>query len=232
MNNKQPEIFYSKEVDFNEFASTILFEKLKQLESNNLCKINIALSGGTTPLQILEILKTKKLNWSNFNFFMVDERVVSIDDDLSNYGNISKIFFSSIESSSFSMIQNGISLSESIAIYKQNIVNNVIVDNTGFPRFDLILLGMGDDGHTASLFPNTNALFELNELVVLNKVPQLNTERITLTYPIIINSKEVIILVKGESKRKIIKELYTSKSQNYPILKIIQSNLNLKWVVD
>ena len=232
MNNNRPEIYSSKAVDFNQYASEFLFEKLQQLELNNLGNINIALSGGTTPLPVLEILKTKKLNWSRFNFFMVDERVVSIDDDSSNFGNINKVFFDAIESTRFSMVQNGISTSDSIAIYQQNISTTVPIDPNGFPQFDLILLGMGDDGHTASLFPNTEALQEQKELVVLNKVPQLNTERITLTYPVLLHSKEIIVMVKGESKLKIITELYASESHNYPISKIVADHSNLKWIVD
>jgi 6-phosphogluconolactonase len=232
MNNKRPEIYSSKGVDFNQYASHYLLEKLQQLEWNNLGTINIALSGGTTPLPVLEILKTKKLNWSRFNFFMVDERIVAIDDDSSNFGNINKVFFDAIESTRFSMVQNGISTSDSIAIYQQNISNTVPIGQNGFPQFDLILLGMGDDGHTASLFPNTEALLEQKELVVLNRVPQLKTERITLTYPVILNSKEIIVMVKGESKLKIITELYTSESQNYPISKIVAIHSNLKWIVD
>jgi 6-phosphogluconolactonase len=232
MNNNRPEIYSSKGVDFNQYASHFLFEKLQQLELNNLGNINIALSGGTTPLPVLEILKTKKLNWSRFNFFMVDERVVSIDDDSSNFGNINKVFFDGIESTRFSMVQNGISTSDSIAIYQQNISTTVPIDPDGFPQFDLILLGMGDDGHTASLFPNTEALLEQKEFVVLNKVPQLNTERITLTYPVLLNSREIIVMVKGESKLKIIKELYASEYRNYPIYKIVADHSNLKWIVD
>jgi 6-phosphogluconolactonase len=232
MNSNKPKIYSFKGVDFNQYASDFLFEKLQQLESNNLGKINIALSGGTTPLPVLEILKTKKLDWSRFNFFMVDERVVSIDDDSSNFGNINKVFFDGIASTRFSMIQNGISTSESIDFYQQNISTIVPIDSNGFPQFDLILLGMGDDGHTASLFPNTEALLEQKEFVVLNKVPQLNTERITLTYPILLNSKEIIVMVKGEAKSKIITELYVSKSHNYPISKIVAEHSNLKWIVD
>ncbi len=232
MNNKQPEIYSSKGVDFNQYASHFLFEKLEQLDLNNLGNINIALSGGTTPLPVLEILKTKKLNWSKFNFFMVDERVVDIDDMSSNFGNISKAFFDGLASPRFSMVQNGISCSESIALYQQNISNTVPFNANGYPQFDLILLGMGDDGHTASLFPNTEALLEQKEFVVLNKVLQLNTERITFTYPLILNSKEIIVMVKGESKLKIIRELYNSECKNYPISKIVTFHSNLKWIID
>lgn len=232
MNNKPPEFYSSKGVNFNEYASRFLFEQLQQLELNNLGNINIALSGGTTPLPVLEILKTKKLNWSRFNFFMVDERVVSIDDDSSNFGNINKVFFDAIESNCFSMMQNGISTSDSIAFYQQNISKTVPISQNGFPQFDVILLGMGDDGHTASLFPNTEALLEQKEFVVLNKIPQFSAERITLTYPVILNAKEIIVLVKGETKLQIIKELYTRESHSYPISKIIQNHENLKWIID
>jgi 6-phosphogluconolactonase len=72
---------------------------------------------------------------------------------------------------------------------------------------------------------------EAKQLVVLNEVPQLQTKRITLTYPVLLNSKGIIVIVNGESKEKIIKELYSEASPDYPILKVINSHSNLKWLI-
>lgn len=231
MKTKRINFFKDKENNFDKFASDFLFEALKQIEITSFGKINIALSGGNTPLPILEILQKEKLAWDRFNFFMVDERCVPNDNPLSNFGNIQKVFFNQISSSKFSMVQDGTSYNESIAIYIDAIIKNVSATINGIPEFDLVLLGMGDDGHTASLFPETKALLEDNEIVVLNKVPQLQSERITITYPLILNSKEIIVIIKGESKEKIISELYGGESFDYPILKVAKLHSNLKWLI-
>jgi 6-phosphogluconolactonase len=228
---KKPFFFKNTESNFEKFVSDFLFETLIEIEINTVGAINIALSGGNTPLPVLDLLHKMKLSWDRFNFFMVDERCVANDDPLSNFGNIQKVFFSKIVSAKFPMVQDGISYNQSIAIYKDEIIKHIPINANGFPEFDLILLGMGDDGHTASLFPKTKALLETKELVVLNEVPQLQTKRITITYPLLLNSKEIIVIVKGESKEKIIKELYSGASNDYPMLKLANSHSNLKWLI-
>lgn len=228
---KKPIYFKNSDSNFDKFASDFLFEKLKIIENGSSGKLNIALSGGNTPIPILEILQNENLTWSRYNFFLVDERCVANEDPLSNFGNIQKVFFSKIVSPNFSVVKDGISYNQSIAIYKDEIIKHVPINANGFPVFDLILLGMGDDGHTASLFSGTLALLEINEFVVFNEVPRLQTERITLTYPALLNAKEVIVIVKGESKAKIIKELYSEKSSDYPISKLTNSHSNLKWLI-
>lgn len=231
MKMKKPICFKNTESNFEHFASDFLFEKLKIIENESSGKLNIALSGGNTPLPILEILQNEDLTWSRYNFFLVDERCVTNENPSSNFGNIHTVFFSKIVSAKFSVVKDGISYNQSIAIYKDEIIKHVPINSNGFPVFDLILLGMGDDGHTASLFPGTIALLEKNEFVVYNEVPQLQTERITLTYPVLLNAKEVIVIVKGESKEKIIKELYTERTTDYPIRQLTNSHLNLKWLI-
>lgn len=221
----------SKENSFEKFASKFLFEKLKKIENEISGKLNIALSGGNTPLPILEILQNEDLTWSRYNFFLVDERCVPNENPLSNFGNIRKVFFNQISSQSFPIIQDGISQKESVVVYVNEIIKQVPLDENSIPVFDLILLGMGDDGHTASLFPNTKALLEENKFVVFNEIPQLQTERITITYPVLLNSKEIIVIVKGQNKKKIIKELYDEKPSEYPILKLTNSHSNLKWLI-
>lgn len=232
-NKREPNIiFKERSINYNYFAAEFLFKTLIKFQAENKGKINVALSGGSTPLPILKVLINKKLDWERFNFFMVDERCVSLENSFSNYGNIYKIFFNKIPSNNYSMVQEGISFNESIKKYKKDIIENVAIGENRFPIFDLILLGMGDDGHTASLFSKTKALLEEKELVALNKIPQLNTERITLTYPVILNANEIIVMVKGENKEKIISELYSSSSKKYPMLKIVEEHSNLKWLIE
>ena len=113
--------------------------------------------------------------------------------------------------------------------YKKQIQKNVPFDKSNTPKFDLIILGMGNDGHTASLFPETNALSENEEFVVSNFVPQLKSYRVTLTYPVLLNADETIVLIKGEEKIKIFNEIINGKGDKYPISKLINSNLH--WII-
>jgi len=231
MKNKSGQIHKSGKVNFDEFAAAFLYKTLKRIETVVDGKINIALSGGTTPLPVLEKLKQQQINWERYNFFMVDERCVSIENESSNFGNINKIFFKDISSKSFSMILKDTSFTESVGSYKVTIKEQITKRVGSFAQFDLILLGMGDDGHTASLFPDTEGLSEENEIVIINKVPQLNAERITLTYPVILNASEIIVMVKGKSKEKIIDDIYSGKSVGYPMGKIAREHSNIKWLI-
>lgn len=213
------------EKEFNTFSADFLYSILKEA-SENKKKISIALSGGSTPLPILSILKEYKLNWEYFNFFMVDERNVSISSSSSNYGNIEKVFFSDVNSFSHSMINDTYSMEECAINYEKLLCTKIPLGENNLPVFDLILLGIGDDGHTASLFPDTKGLNESKKGVIKNSIPQLNTERITLTFPVILNASKIVILAKGESKEKILKEIKMGKGDHYPIARIINSKVD------
>ena len=214
-----------KEKEFDLFAAEFLYTTLKTL-SENKKDISIALSGGSTPLPVLSILKEYKLNWEYFNFFMVDERNVSISSSSSNYGNIEKVFFRDVNSSSYSMINDKYSIEECAINYEKLLKTKISLGKNSLPMFDLILLGIGDDGHTASLFPETRGLKENKKAVIKNSVPQLKSERITLTYPVILNTSKIVILAKGESKEKILKEIKMGNGNHYPITRIINSKVD------
>jgi 6-phosphogluconolactonase len=214
-----------KEEDFDSYSARFLYHTLKTL-SKNKKNISIALSGGSTPLPVLSILKEYKLNWEYFKFFMVDERNVSISSSLSNYGNIEKVFFRDVNSSSHSMINDNYSIEECAINYEKLLCSKIPLGENNLPLFDLILLGIGNDGHTASLFPDTKGLNESKKVVIKNSVPQLNTERITLTYPVLLNASKIIILVKGAAKNEILNEIKIGKGDHYPIASIINSNVD------
>lgn len=165
-------------------------------------KINIALSGGTTPLPILNALKSFKLQWEKANFFLVDERVVQADSVESNFNNLKKFFFDYINSKSFILYNPKIGIEKSLSKY-----NKIIPE-----KFDLVILGMGQDGHIASLFPNTLALKETKKRYVTNKING-NSSRLTMTMPLLLDSKEIILIFKGSSKWS----TFTSKDTSLPI---------------
>lgn len=224
-------IYRNHRINFNDYSIQLLTEKLQEISLSKKGMINVALSGGNTPLPILKGLKRGNLDWERFNFFMVDERCVPLNDSSSNFGNIQEIFFKDIPSESFSMVNEGYSYLDCASQYAQILKENIEECRGEIPVFDLVLLGLGDDGHTASLFPGTTGLSEISKIVVLNKVPQLSTERITLTFPVLLNAKEVVVIVKGVSKEKIIKELYSEDSPKYPMLKVVEECKNLKWII-
>ena len=154
-NNLKQKIIKNKEFDL--FSAKFLYNVLKKL-SKNKKNISIALSGGSTPLPILGLLKDYKLDWEYFNFFMVDERSVPTSNSSSNFGNIEKVFFQYVNSNIYSMIDESFSIEDSAINYQNLIWSKVSLGKNGMPVFDLILLGIGDDGHTASLFPETKGL--------------------------------------------------------------------------
>jgi 6-phosphogluconolactonase len=219
-----------KEKEFDSFSAEFLHNTLKTL-SENKKNISIALSGGSTPLPILSILKEYKLNWENFNFFMVDERNVPTSNSSSNFGNIEKVFLRDVNSSSYSMINDNYSIEKCAINYEKLLCSKIPLGENNLPIFDLILLGIGDDGHTASLFPNTKGLNESKKGVVKNSVPQLNTDRITLTYPVLLNASKIIILAKGVIKSQILKEIKIGNGDHYPITRIINSNVDITCIL-
>jgi len=211
---------------FDEYVADYLFKKLKILEDGNN-KINIALSGGKTPLPILFKLKDFSLKWEIFNFFLTDERNVPLKSKESNFGNLSNVFFNKITSKSFSIIKNGTNINESITHYKKEIFNSIKEYHNNIPVFDLILLGMGSDGHIASLFPKSKGLEESKDIIILNKIHKLNTDRITMTYPILLNAKEIVTIIKGKEKEKVLLNIQNKRVTNYPVHKITEHPNNI-----
>lgn len=221
----------SKEQDYNVVAADYIEQLIATLTISKE-KVFIALSGGSTPLPILEELSKRALAWDQLFFFMVDERIVPLNDSRSNFGAISKVFFDRITSKSFSMVQEVMSTHETINAYESTMRDLMELNAEGFPVFDLILLGMGDDGHTASLFPRTLALKENSRWVVENKVPQLNTRRITLTYPTILSAKKIVVLIKGETKKKIYEEIVSNTETLYPMQKVMLEREDIDWILE
>lgn len=224
-------IYKYKVEEYDVFSEKFISNCIQQKLSNSKLPITIALSGGTTPLPILRILKEAAIDWTRVSFYMVDERCVALKDLSCNFTNIYTNFLKFIPSKAYSMISSSSDFVKDAANYNELLEINLSKNNAGVPQFDLILLGMGADGHTASLFPNTAALSDMSKNVVLNQVPQLGTQRITLTYPILLAANEVLVLCKGEKKEEIINEINTNKGVSYPITKIAKEHPNFKWLI-
>jgi 6-phosphogluconolactonase len=218
MKNKQPNILSFKEENFIDKSVFIIKKMIDDLLTENET-INIALSGGNSPLPLYNELGKFNLSWDRIKFFIVDERCVPENSKENNFNNIKKCFFNYIPSDSFQIVSNSLTYEAAATEYEETIKKYVDTVN-GIPKFQLIILGMGLDGHTASLFPNTKALSNTEDLVVLNNVPGLKTNRITMTYPLLINAEKIILLINGEDKRDVFKRAFETE---LPISKIIPS---------
>ncbi len=193
----------------------------------------VALSGGSTPKLIYQMLSSSKykdrIDWSRCYLFWSDERAVSKEDSESNYKMAMEAGLSKLnipESHIFRMKGEGeIDLH---ALEYEKTIERVL---KGAP-FDLVMLGMGEDGHTASLFPGTEALFVEDRMVVANHVPQKNTYRLTFTFPLINSARHIAIYVMGPSKSLPVKKVFLDPHPSYPISKIGTKSHNALWILD
>ncbi|HLJ69487.1 MAG TPA: 6-phosphogluconolactonase [Chloroflexota bacterium] len=167
----------------------------------------VALSGGSTPKGMYELLASSDFEatvpWERTQVFFSDERFVPPDSSESNYHLAESTLLSHVpvrDRFVHRVATEGLPPEEAASLYEQGIRRVFESADDEIPRFDLILLGLGPDGHTASLFPGTSALGVTNQLVVANFVPKLDAWRVTFTYPLINAGRAVAFLVQGPDK--------------------------------
>jgi len=202
-------------------------------------RFTIALSGGSTPKNLFNLLATNAkstLPWDRTFFFWSDERHVGPNDPESNYRMADEAMLSKVPVPAGNVFRfAGENPDATVAAqqYEQTIRKFFQMDS-GVPQFDLILLGMGPDGHTASLFPGTAALLEKSKLVVANWVEKLKTHRLTFTLPLINATREVAFLVSGVDKATALKTVLEDNSpgDQYPSKLVNPSGGKLIWFVD
>lgn len=196
------------------------------------CKktVNIALSGGATPVPIYKEFFQRDLDWERINLFMVDDRCVDDESPDSNYGNISRLLTTHTKVNFYQMYFPRLGNEGSAENYSRILERNLQMNN-GFPVFDIVLLGIGEDGHTASLFPDSPGLKNRGHSVIYNRVRNKLPDRITLTYPVLLEAEKAIVLAKGDAKKKIISDINEGIG-NYPIAEIVRNVKFLQWVLD
>lgn len=166
----------------------------------------LALSGGSTPAGLYRALaspeEAPRLFWPSIELYFGDERCVPPDHPESNFGMVKRTLLDAVPvpPSQVHRIQGELPPPEAAAAYEQELYQCFRLGAGAVPRFDLILLGLGPDGHTASLFPHTSALRVQDRLAVANEVPQLQTTRITLTAPVLNEARTILFLVAGADK--------------------------------
>ncbi len=201
-------------------------------------RFTVALSGGSTPRSLYALLATQSdAPWDKIKFFFSDERHVAPDHPDSNFRMASESLFSQapIPKGNIFRVPAEIPDADTAAqSYEQTLRQFFQLKDGELPRFDLILLGMGPDGHTASLFPGTAALHEDERLVAANWVEKSKTWRITLTYPVLNHAAAVLFMATGEEKQESLLQVLQGKPdpENYPAQGVQPTNGSLIWLVD
>jgi len=215
--------------------ATYFCEGLYKL-SGAKAKIFIALSGGSTPKIIFETLArnyTEKIKWDKLHLFWSDERCVSPDDDESNFGMTKKCLLNFIDIPQKNVHHiNGKNDPEKEAISYSEEIKKIVPFKNKYPLFDLVMLGIGEDGHTASIFPDQMHLLDSDKICDVAIHPSTGQKRITMTGKVINNSDAIRFLVTGESKADILKKIIEEKKEIYPAEFINPLNGNLNYYVD
>lgn len=216
------------------FTQFLINEVIKDKSS-----VNIALSGGGTPKAIFDYWASQlkdEIPWEKIKFFWGDERCVPPDDEMSNYGMTKKHLFDhiTIPTENIFRIQG-----ENEPSYEAKRYSEVLKQQSGdinkTPELDLIILGLGDDGHTASIFPHEIDLWNSDEDCVVAKHPETGMKRISFSGKVINNANKVIFLVTGENKAQKVKSIIKNRKDfgsKYPGAKVNPKDHILYWFMD
>ncbi len=196
--------------------------------------VHISLSGGSTPKLLFKTLAQEpfksEVRWENLHFWWGDDRMVEPNNPESNYGEVKKLLFDHIRipTENIHRIRGEENVEQELARFSQELA--ACVPNL---EFDWIILGMGNDGHTASLFPHQTD-FDDQNVAVIAKHPETGQIRISKTAKLIEQAKRITYLVTGEAKADILKEIQTALPENlpYPAAKIKAKNGVTEWYLD
>ena len=220
-----------------EMLVDISLEKLKSTES-----FAVALSGGSTPKNMFAMLANDaelqdRMPWDRVHFFWGDERHVAPDHADSNFRMTHETMLSKVPvppGNIHRIRSENPDAGEAAAEYEQELREFFKLEEKQLPVFDCVFLGMGPDGHTASLFPGTKALHEQKRLVVSNWVEKFKSYRITMTAPVLNNADIIIFLISGEGKAEPLRAVLEGEKQTdlYPSQLIEPTHGKLLWLVD
>ncbi|MFZ4454649.1 MAG: 6-phosphogluconolactonase [Bacteroidales bacterium] len=182
----------------------------------------IAVSGGSTPMVLFHVWREEfmdKIDWKRLQIYWADERCVDPRHGDSNYGMTKKILLDHVpmKPEQIHRMIGEIDSAFEKERYAREVIDSVPTSN-GIPQFDLILLGMGEDGHTASIFPTQDALYDVDEIFAVSQKPKTNSIRITMTGKLIRNAKKVLFFITGAAKAKIMSEIFSDheNAKAYP----------------
>ena len=201
-------------------------------------RFTVALSGGSTPKSLYSLLAAtfSAFDWKHTFLFFGDERHVPPDDPDSNYRMVSEALLSKIQipaANVFRVKAENPDAAAAAADYDAQLRAFFQLQSGQFPRFDLILLGMGPDGHTASLFPGSEGLNERSRLVIANWVEKFKTHRLSFTFPVLNNAAEVMFLASGPDKTAMAQQvLEGTNTPPFPAQQVQPTDGKLLWMLD
>jgi len=224
---------YSNKQEVAEQFSSYFVDKLKDKDT-----FHVALSGGSTPKIVFDVLADNfagKVDWSKVHFYWGDERCVPPTDDESNYKMTVEHLFSKIdvpEANIHRILGEIDPVNEALRYANLLEINLDRVDKV--PQFDLVILGMGDDGHTASIFPHEIALWDAEDHCVVATHPDSGQKRVSINGKVINTAKEVAFLVTGASKAEKVEAVIEKNegSDAYPASLVNPASGNLVWFLD
>jgi 6-phosphogluconolactonase len=232
-----PEIRVVENLEKLSQAAVDLFVEIANEAIEDRGQFSVALSGGSTPASLYKLLASDRfreaLDWNKVFFFFGDERNVPANSPDSNYRLASETLFPVLHGN----LENVRAWQTSLESPEETARDYALKLERyfrGLPLFDLILLGLGTDCHTASLFPSTKALRSMDETAVANWVPQFNDYRFTMTFPVINNSRNIIFLVSGKEKAEAVSLVLESPGQpgDYPAQGVQPTDGTLYWLLD
>ncbi|KHT63291.1 6-phosphogluconolactonase [Photobacterium gaetbulicola] len=200
--------------------------------------VHISLSGGSTPSQLFAYLAgsefAQSIDWQNLHFWWGDERCVAPDDEQSNYGQAKALLFDHIAIPAENIHRiRGEDFAAMEAIRFAQEMSSEIPAKDGVPEFDWILLGMGTDGHTASLFPGQTD-YNTTEIAAIAAHPETRQIRVTKTARLLANAKRITYLVLGASKASVVKEIADNApaAKAYPAAQVSAKAGTTEWYLD
>jgi 6-phosphogluconolactonase len=202
-------------------------------------RFTVALSGGSTPKSLYTLLASpgykERIPWKNVHLFWGDERCVPPDHPESNFRMVQESLLSQVEVPPQNIHRMAGEKEPEIAAaeYEETLKRFFQLSNGHLPRLDLILLGLGEDGHTASLFPGSDALGETKRLVVAPYVEKLDAYRLSLTLPVLNNGAVIVFLVAGENKAAAVEQVLGASAgePRVPAARIRPTNGTLVWLI-
>jgi len=224
--------------DPEELADHFADQLMDGVEKFSGLTYHLAISGGKTPDRLFSALANKYAEsplWQKVHFWWVDERMVPINDPESNFGLVQRLLFQNIlipEENIHRIKGENDPEAEAIS-YSAQIKESLTLRN-GWPFFDLIVLGIGDDGHTASIFPNQLELLGSERICEVAAHPTTGQKRITLTGKVINNADKVCFLVTGAAKARRLSEIWGNQTMAnlLPAAHILPTSGNLEWYID
>ncbi|CAH8599435.1 unnamed protein product [Schistosoma turkestanicum] len=215
-----------------DIIKTLLIESTKNNQT-----VTIGLSGGSMPHLLAPYLcSLSDINWELVHFFYCDERLVPLDSEDSNHYSYQELFYSKINipSSNIHTVNTTLSLEDAAVDYQKQLLEFFGTAN-GYPRFNLLLLGMGPDGHTCSLFPNHKVLYYEDFVIApISDSPKPPPQRVTLTVPVINKAEKVVFMVTGSDKANALKSIHQphKPGPSMPCSLIHPVYGELIWIVD